>query len=846
MVFLAFASLTCTDESSPLNVVPTTPADIMRLQGFEQRDTVGTTLPDRLIIKILDRYNNPVPSVEVAFVIASGDGSVDPARTTTTVAGEASTNWTLGTKAGRDTVRAVVSGIDTVIFTAIAEPGPPASIDPLAGQDQADTVVQELPEPIVVRVTDEYGNGIPNVEVEWSPVKNSGSVRESVSTTDSAGQTSNRWTLGKEAGEQLLDVKVIERTKVISLTVTARAVPDRPEELTKKSGDQQSGPAGSKLPGPFVVEVADQYGNVVENVPINWEVLKGGGSSDPSTSRSDSLGLAKTIYTLGDLLGQQLVAAVLEGRDQVEFSVQATLPNNLTIERIYVTQSAQRLNGRVPLVADRKGLLRVFVRAESTNNYTPSVEIRLYRRGNLIESYRISNTRTSVPTRVSENPLNASWNLFLPGSRIQPDLSIVAEVDPEDDIFESDESDNLFPREGSTKVQDVRGLPTFRVLFVPIYIAETDGVGNVDDGNKDDYMHDADRMMPIPGYDAVVREAFSTSAVGGETVEEWEQMLEEIRVLRMSEGSSRYYYGVVGSSNPALCGIAYLGTPAALGSDLMELCGASTAAHEWGHNWNRLHSPCGFPRHVDPDYPYSGGSIGIYGVDVDARELKPPSGLFFGYKDIMSYCSPKWVSDYTYEGILQYRETESRSSRADAPSESSLIVWGRIGPEKLILHPSFQTVTKPVVPTEDGPYQLSGFDSEGRRIFSLSFKGKKVADLGKQHRHFAFAIPWEVSKPQRLERLRLEIPGQPATEVGRPAQIEELSTALQVRKIKPGLVQVSWNDAAFPLLVVRDRNTGNILALARDGSAVIRTRADELVVTLSAGVGTIERIVRVR
>ena len=83
-----------------------------------------------------------------------------------------------------------------------------------------------------------------------------------------------------------------------------------------------------------------------------------------------------------------------------------------------------------------------------------------------------------------------------------------------------------------------------------------------------------------------------------------------------------------------------------------------TLAHEMGHNQGRQHVDCGSPDDPDPYYPYPTNQIAnflindrnheYYGFDV--KSLKPiaPDAA----KDFMSYCTPKWTSDYTWRALF--------------------------------------------------------------------------------------------------------------------------------------------------------------------------------------------------
>ncbi len=51
---------------------------------------------------------------------------------------------------------------------------------------------------------------------------------------------------------------------------------------------------------------------------------------------------------------------------------------------------------------------------------------------------------------------------------------------------------------------------------------------------------------------------------------------------------------------------------------------------------------------VDPNYPYEGGVIGVWGWNIEKNLIQPPETRY----DYLSSCSPRWVSDYTWRGIM--------------------------------------------------------------------------------------------------------------------------------------------------------------------------------------------------
>ncbi|MEO8478444.1 MAG: hypothetical protein ABI542_02345 [Gemmatimonadota bacterium] len=517
---------------------------------------------------------------------------------------------------------------------------------------------------------------------------------------------------------------------------------------------------------------------------------------------------------------------------------------NLRISAMYLTQAAQRLDGSVPLVAGRNAVLRVFAIASEANSATPDVRVRLYHGAVLRQTYTLTAPSGSVPLAVDESSLTRSWNLTLTPADVVPGMKLLADVDPAGGIPESDESDNQFPASGAPALIDVRSPGAFVLRFVPVQQQVNGLTGDVSAGNTAQFVSEALKLLPIAGVSSTIRTPYVTTAPelqSGNGNGAWGTILSELLALRAADGQSGYYYGVVKTTyGSGVAGIGYVGGSArtALGWDRLP-SGSGVMAHEVGHNLGRSHVDCGGPANPDPNYPHAGGGIGIWGLDVGAMALKSPAS----YKDLMSYCNPEWVSDYTWEAMLAYRLAGANRLIGESSPSRGLLVWGRITAAGPVLEPAF-IIDAPPTPIRSGPNQIELRDAAGVPILSRSFAAESHADLPTgAEEAFAFVIPLTGNLEMRLASVVLRV-GAQSVRIGMPTRPTE--AANPTARATGTASVLEWNARDYSMVLVRDAVTGTILSFARGGRVTVPVRANRLRLTFTNGIRTTEESPRLR
>lgn len=533
------------------------------------------------------------------------------------------------------------------------------------------------------------------------------------------------------------------------------------------------------------------------------------------------------------------------------FTVSVASGLDLTIDGLYVTQSTQNYPAHdVPLIAGRSAWVRVFVLANQANTVAPQVNVNFVN-GSTTNTLTINAPGGSVPTSVNTGSETSSWNMAVPAAWITVGTTVSADVDPTNQIAESNKGNNHFAY-GALNVQTVH---QWKVTLIPIHT--TDGrTGTVENlsRTRNDLAEPTRRLYPVwDTVDVMVGPTFNSATTGASPLlksdgTNWGSVLSELLAKRAADGvKDRNYYGFVNVSyNSGVAGLGYIGAAAAIGWDYS---GAEwVLAHEQGHNFGRHHSPCGGASDPDPNYPYAGGAIGVPGWDVFATSgnLKPTTDT-----DIMGYCSNLWISDYVYKSVLTFRAAQGTSfdmaqdaatnvtnAKNRAGPKEGLLVWGKIEGGKMVLEPAFR-VPATGAAVEAGPYTWEGKDAQGRVLTRMPFQMYEVADLSNdEQKHFAFVAPLDSAVMDALDSVRV-VKGESelAVQKAKPgAQTRSAMNVFRTTDLPGGRAEVHWDAIAHPVVMVRDAKTGEVRGFLRGGDATIDEVPESLEIQLSDGV----------
>ena len=261
--------------------------------------------------------------------------------------GQLAASWTLGDTAGAQQVQALALGANAalngspVVFNAQANAGAAAQLVEASGNNQLGSAEQPLGAPLVAKVTDSFGNGVTNVNVQFQVTGGNGKLGNGNATqsvaTNANGLASVTLTLGPTAGAANTVSASVSNLSGSPITFNATAA--IPAKLAKVSGDLQLTSAATLLAEPLVVKVTDANDNPISGAAVNFSVQEGNGAINGASAavlRTNANGEASAPFITGPIAGaQNKVRASAEHNGQ---ALQGS-PRNFTI----ITASLQAM-----------------------------------------------------------------------------------------------------------------------------------------------------------------------------------------------------------------------------------------------------------------------------------------------------------------------------------------------------------------------------------------------------------------------------------------------------------------------------------------------------------------------
>jgi hypothetical protein len=280
----------------------------------------GATLADPVAVRVTDSSGVALADVPVAWS-AADEGSILAAESRTDSLGETRARWSLGPRSGVQRAYVQVGSARIVPrfpVTARALSGAAAKLTVVSTGKNEGVVGQQLRPALEIKVVDRAGNDVAGASLMLEPL--TGSVNDSVATTDSTGRAKLYWTLGHTAGAQHLRVKLdgIDRP----LEILGRAHAAGPANLAFVA--TKPGMANRAVQS-LDVDLTDAYGNPVPDQPVVFSTKIG--SVSPARVMTDVHGRAHTRWTPGTKEGKRILVAAVKGSEaRATFVLEAPEP----------------------------------------------------------------------------------------------------------------------------------------------------------------------------------------------------------------------------------------------------------------------------------------------------------------------------------------------------------------------------------------------------------------------------------------------------------------------------------------------------------------------------------------
>ena len=376
------------------------------------------------------------------------------------------------------------------------------------------------------------------------------------------------------------------------------------------------------------------------------------------------------------------------------------------------------------------------VRIDHETSRAPLVASRVLDSGGAVLADRLPEAASPVTQSLGAGKWRTEYVFDMPGRLYQAGNQVVHIIDPDNDLAETDEGDNV----GAAIRLYGRRPPPFRVTFIPLHPP----------GQEPPSLDPAALMTGTLAY-LPIRDDFEAT-IGRprqSRADDKHELLDEIRAIWNAEADAdELYHGVFVSPWPGTAnrgarvgGVA--DRPGWIG--VSEILPHDTIPHELGHNLSLRHPPGCDASFTDEGYPYTNGGLGpVPGWDLNWRRFA--SDEDHDITDVMSYCGNEHlISGYHYRkatnhwlgtatatrslgALYQYRGLSAQGMQPSNPSPAStgpsaagtgaLALSGRIDSSGTWSLTHAQTTEKPPrPPPPDGQFTLILYDASGAELF---------------------------------------------------------------------------------------------------------------------------------